>query len=150
MTLSTLQTHDATDGAGVARWTEETIAALIAYWQAGASAGTISKRLTAQGTIVSRSAVLGQVSRLRAQGVHMAVRAEAPKPGRPRKQPLEIEGCRWPIGDPGEESFHFCCAKPAPGRPYCESHCAVAYRPREELAPRTGGFDIKPVKMRAA
>lgn len=124
-------------------WDDTATAALIAYWQEGASAGTISKRLTAStGHVVSRSAVLGQVSRLRARGINLTPRVDAPKPGRPRK-PVETDGCRWPIGDPGEESFHFCGAKPALGKPYCPEHCLVAYRKPEEK-PRTGGYDMRP------
>lgn len=36
--------------------------------------------------------------------------------------------CRWPIGDPQEESFHFCGRRPALGRAYCESHARKAYQ----------------------
>jgi len=28
--------------------------------------------------------------------------------------------CRWPIGDPAENEFHFCGRKPKTGTPYCE------------------------------
>ncbi|AOX17628.1 GcrA family cell cycle regulator [Kozakia baliensis] len=35
--------------------------------------------------------------------------------------------CCWPIGDPGTPGFHFCGAKPLPGKPYCAEHAAMAY-----------------------
>ncbi|MCQ9154145.1 GcrA family cell cycle regulator [Acidomonas methanolica] len=35
--------------------------------------------------------------------------------------------CCWPIGDPGTPGFHFCGAKPLPGKPYCAEHAALAY-----------------------
>lgn len=35
--------------------------------------------------------------------------------------------CRWPIGDPGDEDFHFCGQEQKPGKSYCEKHCTVAY-----------------------
>lgn len=37
--------------------------------------------------------------------------------------------CRWPIGDPQDEHFHFCgCQKAASGS-YCEHHARIAYQP---------------------
>ncbi len=30
--------------------------------------------------------------------------------------------CMWPEGHLGEADFHFCGAKPLPGRPYCRHH----------------------------
>jgi len=41
----------------------------------------------------------------------------------PRRGPA----CCWPNGDPGTPGFHFCGAKPVPGKPYCAEHCAIAY-----------------------
>jgi hypothetical protein len=40
--------------------------------------------------------------------------------------------CRWPIGDPGNQDFHFCGHKPRAGSPYCAAHCSVAYDPVSE------------------
>lgn len=37
--------------------------------------------------------------------------------------------CRWPIGDPMEEGFHFCGRNKEFGVPYCEHHSAIAYNP---------------------
>ncbi|MEM7683601.1 MAG: GcrA family cell cycle regulator [Pseudomonadota bacterium] len=37
--------------------------------------------------------------------------------------------CKWPIGDPTEESFAFCGLDCVPGKPYCEYHVAVAFQP---------------------
>lgn len=37
--------------------------------------------------------------------------------------------CRWPIGDPGEEDFHFCGRPADQGAPYCEFHAQIAYQP---------------------
>ena len=36
--------------------------------------------------------------------------------------------CKWPIGDPGEEDFHFCGHQSLSGMPYCEHHASVAYK----------------------
>ena len=39
--------------------------------------------------------------------------------------------CRWPIGDPGEEEFHFCGRKKCGSLPYCEHHARMAYQPAQ-------------------
>ena len=36
--------------------------------------------------------------------------------------------CKWPIGDPTEEDFHFCGHDSADGVPYCEYHSRIAYQ----------------------
>lgn len=42
--------------------------------------------------------------------------------------------CVWPIGDPGNNDFRFCEAPAIEGRPYCASHCAVAYIRKDKSA----------------
>jgi GcrA cell cycle regulator len=42
---------------------------------------------------------------------------------------LKESMCRWPIGDPGEEEFHFCGRKKVGTIPYCEHHARLAYQP---------------------
>ncbi|MGF1445969.1 MAG: GcrA family cell cycle regulator [Pikeienuella sp.] len=37
--------------------------------------------------------------------------------------------CKWPIGDPAEDGFHFCGLPAVPGKPYCKHHVAVAFQP---------------------
>lgn len=37
--------------------------------------------------------------------------------------------CKWPIGDPATEDFWFCGHPCKPGKPYCETHVAVAFQP---------------------
>jgi GcrA cell cycle regulator len=40
--------------------------------------------------------------------------------------------CRWPIGDVGNEDFHFCSQTKEDGSSYCSKHNAVAYvKPRK-------------------
>jgi GcrA cell cycle regulator len=36
--------------------------------------------------------------------------------------------CKWPIGDPRDEDFHFCIGPSSPGTPYCDEHTAMAYQ----------------------
>jgi len=40
---------------------------------------------------------------------------------------LDNHTCRWPIGDPKDENFHFCGANVRIGQTYCEEHAAIAY-----------------------
>ena len=40
---------------------------------------------------------------------------------------LDNHTCRWPIGDPKDENFHFCGKKVRIGQTYCDEHSATAY-----------------------
>jgi GcrA cell cycle regulator len=44
---------------------------------------------------------------------------------------LSERTCKWPIGDPGHEDFHFCGHDSLEGGPYCEYHAGVAYQAPE-------------------
>ena len=57
---------------------------------------------------------------------------------------LDHSDCRWPIGDPRQEGFHFCGAQQMLGRPYCKEHALLAcdtLKPRH--APSTPAFAIR-------
>ncbi len=41
---------------------------------------------------------------------------------------LKNDQCRWPIGDPDSEGFHFCGKPVFVGKPYCYEHCKQAYQ----------------------
>lgn len=53
------------------------------------------------------------------------------RPARPARPAARSHGqgpsCLWPIGDPGDQDFHFCGEPAIPGKPYCDEHCARAY-----------------------
>lgn len=40
--------------------------------------------------------------------------------------------CKWPIGDPSKEDFHFCGCPSEQGSPYCTYHTRIAYQPVRE------------------
>ncbi len=42
---------------------------------------------------------------------------------------LKRDMCRWPIGDPCEEGFHFCGRPSLSGVSYCEFHARIAFQP---------------------
>jgi GcrA cell cycle regulator len=49
---------------------------------------------------------------------------------------LTEKTCKWPIGDPGHDEFHFCGHDSLENLPYCEYHAGVAYQapePRRRL-----------------
>lgn len=41
---------------------------------------------------------------------------------------LKTNQCRWPIGDPDSDNFHFCGEQVFAGKPYCYEHCRQAYQ----------------------
>lgn len=41
---------------------------------------------------------------------------------------LKPNQCRWPIGDPDSDNFHFCGNTVFVGKPYCYEHCKMAYQ----------------------
>ena len=40
--------------------------------------------------------------------------------------------CKWPIGDPMKEEFHFCGNDSPDSSPYCTFHAKLAYQPSAE------------------
>ncbi len=56
---------------------------------------------------------------------------------------LTEQTCKWPIGDPGTEGFHFCGHSADPSMPYCAAHARLAYQPvqpRRRTDRRAKGF----------
>ena len=43
---------------------------------------------------------------------------------------LRSRECRWPVGDPLEADFHYCCEPAETDRPYCEAHTITACDPQ--------------------
>lgn len=45
--------------------------------------------------------------------------------------------CKWPIGDPARDDFHFCGQTTLPGKSYCAYHARLAFQPpmRREARP---------------
>lgn len=48
---------------------------------------------------------------------------------------LKESMCRYPIGDPQADGFHFCGARKAAGFPYCEKHVRVCLQPVQRRRP---------------
>ncbi len=100
-------------------WTEDRVETLKDLWQRGYTARQIAEKLGG----VTRNAVIGKAHRM----------GLSSKPSPVKKQtPIQIvsheRSCQWPIGHPGSSEFHFCGENAEQGRPYCTSHCNLAYR----------------------
>ncbi len=63
--------------------------------------------------------------------------------------------CKWPIGDPTSDDFHFCGQPTPAGKSYCAYHARLAFQPSHrraetaEPAPRRLSPIIEPTKQRA-
>lgn len=67
--------------------------------------------------------------------------------GRPVRVRNDERECKWPIGDPGEEGFHFCGARCAGN--YCEEHHRVAYeKPPPARPPKDPRYDTHRLRRR--
>lgn len=75
--------------------------------------------------------------------------AESPQMNIPqalRVDLLDLRGCmcRWPIGDPKDESFHFCGRQKEDGISYCGHHARIAFQPdAPRKSRRPGGFRLE-------
>ncbi|MEM1021747.1 MAG: GcrA family cell cycle regulator [Sphingomonadales bacterium] len=117
-------------------WTDERIEALRKLWDEGLSASQIAEKL---GEGVTRNAVIGKAHRLGLKSRPSPVKSEAaaakPKPKAPTKASGKVSLldlteriCKWPIGHPTDDDFHFCGKPAKPGFPYCDEHCEIAYQ----------------------
>jgi len=136
-------------------WTDDRVEQLKSLWTEGLSASQIARVLGG----VTRNAVIGKVHRLGLAGRATPSRSDRPRiPSAPRlnvrphipeppvveEEPVKLEDgsfvgvlaindrmCRWPIGDPSGDEFHFCGRNPKSGSPYCEAHARKAYQPQQ-------------------
>jgi GcrA cell cycle regulator len=60
---------------------------------------------------------------------------------------LEARDCRWPIGDPKQDGFHFCGAQRTGDRPYCVEHWALSFIPNIRTRSQTSQPKPAPVAL---
>lgn len=145
-------------------WTDERVNLLKQLWGEGKTAAEIAKVL---GDGITRNAVIGKAHRLKLssrlspiqQNTSKKPKAEsiAPRLVKPAIKLPEFKGmelklvdlkermCRWPNGDPRDESFSFCGCETIAGLPYCDAHCRAAY----QVPTRTRTLDAKDFEVDA-
>ena len=106
------------------QWTPERAAALIAWWNEGICAREIGRRLS-----VSKNAIIGKAFRLQ-----LAKRRPSPPARSDDETVIRLERlgagmCSWPLGATDGSGFHFCGSPAVPAKPYCPTHCKLAYLP---------------------
>ncbi|WOI53573.1 GcrA family cell cycle regulator [Parvularcula sp. LCG005] len=129
-------------------WTDERVEQLKQLWSDGLSASQIANRMGG----VTRNAVIGKVHRLGLAGratptapISKAVHSpqaeqESRTPtfsleslslgdDRPTVSSIGANQCKWPIGDPAAEDFHFCGQSTSSAKPYCAYHSQLAFQP---------------------
>ena len=150
-------------------WTEERVEQLKQLWTEGLSASQIARQLGG----VTRNAVIGKVHRLGLAGRATPARAERPRMPTVRRlarpRPMQVvqapiieadpvvdengnkttvltvsdRMCKWPIGDPSTNEFHFCGHPPKAGSPYCEAHSVKAFQPTQSRRDRDRERDYR-------
>ena len=114
-------------------WTDDKIKNLKKLWLKGATTAEIAKKLG-----LSKNSIIGKVHRLNLETRPSPIKPKQKAPSKKVVAPahkhqkigimeLKLNTCRWPIGDPTDEDFHFCGKNTVMGKPYCAEHCAMAY-----------------------
>jgi len=144
-------------------WTEDRVEELKKLWAEGHSASQIAAKMGG----VTRNAVIGKVHRLGLSGraapakpKTVTTEARPTATAAPQRQPLRTvlrdlppvtdfgttklnvssignNQCKWPIGDPASEDFHFCGQSCTDGKPYCAYHTQLAFQPSSAKRERT-------------
>lgn len=60
---------------------------------------------------------------------------------------LKETSCRWPIGDPQHDDFHFCGRNKLDGLPYCEFHAQRAFQPAQSHRRREPARPVDVAKL---
>ena len=108
-------------------WTKTKVEKLSKLWGQGVSARDIATKLGD----ISRNAVIGKANRL---GLSKKLSSEdktIKKEINASSLVPNMNGCKWPIGHPGDNDFYFCGKPVIPGKPYCGEHCLIAYRRKD-------------------
>ncbi len=63
---------------------------------------------------------------------------------------LKNNMCKWPIGDPSSEEFHFCGQSASSGKSYCAYHAQLAFQPAQKRErPKVSTQRILPATRKA-
>ena len=133
-------------------WTTDKIKQLKKLWTKGKSTVEIAKELG-----MSKNSVIGKAHRLELEARPSPIKKkeEEIKSTKSVKRKtaekckfmdLKNNTCRWPIGEPENEDFHFCGKQTATGKPYCQEHCKLAYTSLKELADQNAKIKMETQK----
>ena len=133
-------------------WTSDKIKQLKKLWTKGKSTVEIAKELG-----ISKNSVIGKVHRLDLTARPSPIKKKEVKVvptktvkkkivGKCHLMDLKNNTCRWPIGEPENEDFHFCGKPTVTGKPYCSAHCEEAYTSLKELADQNAQNKMKAKK----
>ncbi len=133
-------------------WTPDLIQTLRALWAEGLSTAAIGVRLG-----FSKNAIVGKAHRLSLPARPSPIaRPDGYRPPKIPRKPIHLvtatgrpaaativprvqervlvperrrnpQPCCWPLGEPGQPEFRFCCTATTDGRPYCSTHSELAY-----------------------
>ncbi len=122
-------------------WTEKRISKLSKLWEKGISAREIAEKLGD----VSRNAVIGKANRLGLSKKEKSTKKIVKIDENLSLNTIlpKMNGCKWPIGHPGDDDFYFCGKKVIPGKPYCGEHCMIAYRKKDSFQRNKKAFKIR-------
>ena len=113
----------------MADWTEERMELLRSLWGAGRTASEIAEIIGE----VSRNSVIGKAHRLGLSGRPSPIKKKTSRGA--TILALTARMCKWPVGDPKHQDFHFCGRPAQLGMPYCAEHAAIAYQPASKKRP---------------
>ena len=128
-------------------WTDKNVKKLTTMWNKGKTAANIAESLGG----VTRNAVIGKANRLGLDKRPSPIKkTDAKKTAKPTKFEATVKKskkdsakvadksfsildikenmCRWPLGDPKDDDFHFCGKHAVDGCSYCEGHATEAYQ----------------------
>lgn len=135
-------------------WTDEQVEELKRLWDKGLTTGEIGKVLgVSKNAVVGKAHRLGlngrpspirrgedetvattektdTTKKKKNASVKAPIAKKAPEKEKEKLftvNDLTSTSCRWPIGDPKDENFHFCGKETLPDKPYCAEHAAIAY-----------------------
>jgi GcrA cell cycle regulator len=112
-----------------------------------------AKRLTAKPTRVHTENINRKRSERNFGSVWGAYPNKEPEPFVPRAADIVSRGidvldlteetCKWPDDKPEGEQHTFCGHTAAPGKPYCQGHCLIAFYKPAKRSPAQKAWDAK-------
>lgn len=106
-----------------AKWKPEQASQLKELWHSPYTAAQIARKIGTSG----KNAVLGKGFRMKL-GPRIKITGTIPTTAAPLEARTINSTCLWPIGHPDEEGFHFCGGSAETNKPYCTTHCNVAFK----------------------